>query len=76
MIPHGLVAGNDYMIHWLGCDARTPSWRGFIAEIVNNSGFDEALSTLVLEHLQTLIRVLISCLATLSTLRTLDIPRL
>jgi len=53
-VPHGLVAGNDYMIHWLGCDARAPSWRKFIAEIIKNGEFNETLSTFVLDRVNAL----------------------
>ena len=53
-IPHGLVAGNDYMIHWFGCDARAPSWRSFIQAFVTNSNFDEPLAQFVLDRVNVL----------------------
>jgi hypothetical protein len=51
-IPHGIINGTDYTIHWLGCDARSSAWRRFINDIIISHGFFSQATEVVIDKLQ------------------------
>lgn len=50
-LPTGLVVGNDYSVHWVGSNSRTPAWRDFILQIVRDQEFAEPVTQLVSDQI-------------------------
>lgn len=54
ILPPTMVIGNDYDIHWLGQNPRTPKWRNFILKILENSPFDKEVIEIAAANIKPL----------------------